>query len=135
MALMTSCRACGAMISADAGTCPRGRPILSRAAVAPAGVVALLAIRGFVRSLTALLVNAEGNTSSPESVDVASKFGRDTMQNGARCPRDRGAGACGKGRRQPGHCLSPGKGGEAASAYGHRDPRSASGRGRGIPAG
>src|SRR3984957_14225126 len=57
------------------------------------------------------------------------------MQNGTRCPRDRRAGACGKGRRQPGHCLSPGKGGEAASAYGHRDPRGDGGCGRRIPAG
>jgi ribosomal protein L40E len=37
-------RACGAMISADASTCPRCRTILSRTAVAPAGLVALLAI-------------------------------------------------------------------------------------------
>jgi ribosomal protein L40E len=41
---MTSCRACGAMISTDASTCPRCRTILSRTAVAPAGLVALVAI-------------------------------------------------------------------------------------------
>src|SRR3984957_2224254 len=34
----------GAMISADASTCPRCRTIFSRTAVAPAGIVALLAI-------------------------------------------------------------------------------------------
>jgi uncharacterized paraquat-inducible protein A len=44
MARMTSCRACGAMISAAASTCPRCHTILSRVAVAPAGLVALLAI-------------------------------------------------------------------------------------------
>jgi hypothetical protein len=43
-------------------------------------------------------------------VDGAGKVGRDTVQDGARCPRDRRAGACGKGRRQPGLRVSPGKG-------------------------
>jgi RNA polymerase subunit RPABC4/transcription elongation factor Spt4 len=44
MAKMKSCRACGAMISANASTCPRCGTILSRTAVAPAGLVALFAI-------------------------------------------------------------------------------------------
>jgi uncharacterized paraquat-inducible protein A len=44
MAKVTSCRSCGAMISANASTCPRCHTILSRTAVAPAGLVALLAI-------------------------------------------------------------------------------------------
>ena len=44
MVRMTSCRACGAIISADANTCPRCHTILSRTAVAPVGLVALLAI-------------------------------------------------------------------------------------------
>ena len=30
-------------------------------------------------------------------MDGAGKFGRDTVQDGARCSRDRRAGACGKG--------------------------------------
>jgi hypothetical protein len=45
------------------------------------------------------------------------------------CPRDRRVGACGKGRRQPGHGVSPGKGREAASAHDYRNPRGSPGAG------
>jgi hypothetical protein len=38
MAIMTSCRACGAMISAEASACPRCGAISSRTVVAPVGL-------------------------------------------------------------------------------------------------
>ena len=54
MTKMTSCRACGAMISANASTCPRCGTILSRTAVAPAGLVAMLAIAVLYASYSAI---------------------------------------------------------------------------------
>jgi hypothetical protein len=41
---MTSCRACGAMISANASTYPRCGTILNRIPVAPVGIARMLAI-------------------------------------------------------------------------------------------
>ena len=44
MSRMTSCRACGAMISADASTCPRCGASFNRTLVAPVGIAIMLAI-------------------------------------------------------------------------------------------
>ena len=44
MSRMTSCRACGAMISADASSCPRCRARFNSTLVAPVGIAIMLAI-------------------------------------------------------------------------------------------
>ena len=44
MTIMTSCRACGAMISAEANACPRCGAIFNRTVVAPVGLAIMLAI-------------------------------------------------------------------------------------------
>jgi hypothetical protein len=44
MTKMTSCPACGAMISTNAGTCPRCGAISNRTLVAPIGLAIMLAI-------------------------------------------------------------------------------------------
>jgi uncharacterized paraquat-inducible protein A len=44
MSIMTSCRACGAMISASASTCPRCGAVFNRSLVAPVGIALMLAI-------------------------------------------------------------------------------------------
>jgi uncharacterized paraquat-inducible protein A len=44
MTRMTSCPACGAMISANASTCPRCGAIFNRTLVAPVGIAIMLAI-------------------------------------------------------------------------------------------
>jgi RNA polymerase subunit RPABC4/transcription elongation factor Spt4 len=44
MARMTSCKACGAMISADAGICPRCGANFNRIAVVQVGLAIMLAI-------------------------------------------------------------------------------------------
>jgi RNA polymerase subunit RPABC4/transcription elongation factor Spt4 len=49
MSRMTSCRACGGMISADASRCPRcGAAILNRTLIGALGFVAILAIAIFL---------------------------------------------------------------------------------------
>src|ERR1700722_8091889 len=44
MTRMTSCPACGAMISANASTCPRCGAVFNRTLVAPVGIALMLAI-------------------------------------------------------------------------------------------
>jgi uncharacterized paraquat-inducible protein A len=44
MTTMTSCRACGAMISAEASACPRCGAIFNRTVVDPVGLAIMLAI-------------------------------------------------------------------------------------------
>jgi uncharacterized paraquat-inducible protein A len=44
MGRMTSCRACGGMIAANATTCPRCGAILNRASVISVGLVIMLVI-------------------------------------------------------------------------------------------
>jgi hypothetical protein len=44
MSRMTTCRACGGMISANATTCPRCGAILNRMSVIPVGLVIMLVI-------------------------------------------------------------------------------------------
>ena len=44
MTSMTSCPACGGMISANATTCPRCGAIFNRTLVAPVGIAPMLAI-------------------------------------------------------------------------------------------
>ena len=46
----------------------------------------------------------------PGDVDGAGKFGRDAVQDGARRPRDRYAGPCRDGRRQPRRSVPARKG-------------------------
>jgi transposase len=41
---MTSCRSCGAMISANARTCPRCGAVFNRTLVAPVGIAIMLGI-------------------------------------------------------------------------------------------
>jgi transposase len=42
--MMTSCRACGATISAKASTCPHCGAVFNRTLVAPVGIALMLAI-------------------------------------------------------------------------------------------
>ena len=44
MTIMTSCRACGAMISAEASACPRCGAIFNRTVVSRVGIAIMLAI-------------------------------------------------------------------------------------------
>jgi hypothetical protein len=45
MTIMTSCRACGAMISAEANACPRCSAIFNRTVVSPVGIAISLRSR------------------------------------------------------------------------------------------
>ena len=123
---MTSCRACGAMISANVSTCRRCRTILTRTAVAPVGLVALLGIMVLYVPYTA--IGECRSKLARGDVDGANKFGRDTMQNPTRGPRDRHARAAAKAASAR-TLSSPGKGRVVAAPNRRRDPRSASGRG------
>jgi RNA polymerase subunit RPABC4/transcription elongation factor Spt4 len=44
MSRMTSCRACGGMIAANATTCPRCGAVLNRTSIIPVGLVRILVI-------------------------------------------------------------------------------------------
>jgi uncharacterized paraquat-inducible protein A len=58
MTRMTSCPACGAMISANASTCPRCGAVFTRTHVAPVGLAIMLAIAVLYALFQALFVNA-----------------------------------------------------------------------------